>query len=211
MANNILPQRRLSRTRDPFLGRDLDELYRIARRGSVAEATPVGGVVSYLPSAVSTAGDRATYGVLAIPRTLVEISSLHGFINPNGSGREFFAQVSQLSGTGSGASIVAVLGTSETLAPVGSSFVRLLRFSFPAPILLEEGIPYLFSISRSDEDPDSPLTMLYINPSSDNVFEHNLPIDTGSSLRAYESIGVVPSQVADATPAGKLMVYANAT
>jgi hypothetical protein len=169
-----------------------------------------GGGVAYCAGATGGTGAGsttafATKGLFFVPDTQIMVSHVWGSVAAVATGQDHHARIAEISGPSALDTITAVLATSATLQTV-STDLRLYRYPFASPVLLEPGKTYLLATVNAAGTGTTANRTASVASGANTAWDLNAPGQTLWGTAQFDTIGLAIGQVPASFGTGKYCI-----
>jgi hypothetical protein len=147
----------------------------------------------------------ATKGLLFVPDTQIMVSHVWGSVAAIAVGQDHHARIAEISGPSAVDTITAVLATSATVQTI-STDLRLYRYPFAAPVLLEPGKTYLLATVNAAGTGTTANRTGTINSGANSGWDLNAPGQTLWGTAQFDTIGLATGQAPAGLGTGKYCI-----
>jgi len=147
----------------------------------------------------------ATKGLLFVPDRLLLVSHVWAWIAAAATGQNHYAQLAELSGPTAADTVQAVLATSASLASP-STELRLYRFAFPTPVLLDPAKTYLAAAVNAAGTGTTAARTTTVASGSSSAWEPNAPGQSPWGSAQFDTIGLSIGQAPSSFGTGKYTI-----
>ena len=174
-----------------------------------------GGGGAYCTGATGTMGSGsttafATKGLLFVPDRQIMVSHVWASLAAVAVGQDHHARIAEISGPSIGDTITALLATSATVQTV-STDLRLCRYPFATPVLLEPGKTCLLATVNAAGTGTTANRTASIASSANTSWDLNAPGQTLWGTAQFDTIGLAIGQAPAALGTGKYCIALEGT
>jgi hypothetical protein len=147
----------------------------------------------------------ATKGLFFVPDTQIMVSHVWGSVAAVATGQDHHARIAEISGPSAVDTITALLANSATLQTV-STDLRLYRYPFASPVLLEPGKTYLLTTVNATGTGTTANRTASVASGANSGWDLNAPGQTLWGTAQFDTIGLAIGQAPAALGTGKYCI-----